>query len=205
VSLERPWEDEFNALIDQLQAFYSGTLFDPDVPREERLANRPQMEFVWAYKSFEAIVGDHKIMIEISDSPLGEGGSVLTGDSLQFLLVSTSAVTGGSFGIREEGGWDRFLKAARLAWEHQTGDAEFDRRFFIMGDHKDKPDMMNRPELRTIVIEAAPFEMIHFTRSRVCISDMIVRNKTLNMDHAQRRIREIAALADIFGAGDKTK
>lgn len=69
--------------------------------------------------------------------------------------LSARSALGGDFAIRREGGTENFFKSIGFAGEAQTGDAEFDREFYLAGSAREYvqalfSDAQNRDAVRAL-------------------------------------------------------
>jgi len=129
MSFERPWEKAFDQLRRALEKAYE--MVDKPHTDAERVQDQSGGVNIWQYPQFAATRKGMLVTVTIGEFPIGVVDAIGGSDNVEFLQLSVFRPLGLTITIRHEGFADRFFKAVKIEWEFQTGNPEFDRKYYI--------------------------------------------------------------------------
>jgi len=160
MTLEKLWRKPYQKLIGELTEQWGGKVIDPSENDRGGFLQAPPGMF--EYPRFFADIEEFHLRVESSELPF-LGASFLEGaDNYEYLRISASTDTDTkmSLAVRHEGFYDRMKKALRLEWEYQTGYEEFDKKYFILADHRGHPERLRDSAIQQAIMAMEPFEGI---------------------------------------------
>ena len=155
MSLERPWEEPYDRLLDELSSHYPGEVTNREFPESQNGRTVDSAYFV--YPMFTFPTGSGKARVSISEHPASGAAMIDSADNVEFLRIEQYFRTPFQIAVRQEGLFDRFQKFIGLTWEYQTGDEEFDRRYMLSISGDGEKALVGETEFRESIKHLEPF------------------------------------------------
>ena len=198
MSVERPWEEPFQRLIEQLKTNWT------EVPKKETASpveKNPMPAGRWcSYPFFRAMRGDDQVVLTISESPVGTGDMLDAADNYEFLMLSVYRPLEARLTLRHEGIFDRLKKSIKFEWEYQTGNKEFDRKYYIVDARTDRDKALaSNAEFQEQVRKLEPLTSIALMSSGVHLSVAIEDESVLSFESVDDYLGRLIRLADLAG------
>ena len=145
MSLEKPWEKEFDILLDAMQSQWGGTV------------KKSENTDFWMYPTFRTEVDSYPTHIEVSEFPVSGLSAVEAADNVEYLRIYLRTSSDYEFFVRQEDSLDWLKKKLGFLVEHQTGANDFDDRYvlFVRGDND--RDFLGQAEGQAAIDGLAPF------------------------------------------------
>jgi len=197
MSLERPWEKAFDQLRRELEKAYE-TVEKPHADAQRVQAQSGGVN-IWQYPQFAAARQGVPVAVTIGEFPIGAVDAIGGSDNVEFLQLSVLRPLGLTITVRHEGFADRFFKAVKIEWEFQTGNPEFDRKYYIVDIRTEKDKQLARdPRFQEQVEKLEPFASVVLSNRGAHWSQSIEDGSQLTfpyVDDRLGRLTDLAALA----------
>jgi hypothetical protein len=201
MTVEKPWIREYEDLLRELQANWQGEVREPRVLKraDSRPSDMGHVVLMGAYRAFHTKLDDVEIVIDISEDAdwRGTGGS--SNDNIEYLRVMAREKLTFKFSVRREGFFDRLSQKLLLAYEFQTGNKEFDRRYFLELHSKREKQLMRYSEVQEAIMALAPLSLLSAGPWGVIWSQMLEDESQLLFPTVSAYAEKVAALADLLG------
>jgi len=123
---EKPWRKEFDKLIQDMTAHWGGQITNFEKPEDRDL----DLTSLYVYPIYKAKIDNYAVHVTISEFPLPGGGIISAADNVEYISVFLVVPCSFTAAIRHEHLIDRFKKKLGLENEVQTGNEEFDKKYF---------------------------------------------------------------------------
>jgi hypothetical protein len=189
----------FEKLVVELEARWGEESTDkaPSAPNGESLISGRSL---WAYPFFSGTREGSRVAVTISEQPVGQGNLLDAADNCEFLQISLFRKIGVCLILRHEGIFDRLKKKIRFDWEYQTGNAEFDRKYYIAEARSERDrKLVDKGDFQKLVNKLEPFASLALLDSGVHCSLFIEDESILSfecIDSYLRQLQLIIELAD---------
>jgi len=197
MSLERPWEKAFSKLIESLKTSWGESL--PPRRTSDPGRDRPSIGSSWTYPAVAWHRGENRVVVSISESPVGCGGLLDAMDNYEFLHISLIRKLNALLILRHEGIFDRLKKAIKFEWEYQTGNREFDRKYYIVEARSESDKrLVCSGEFQGLIEQLEPIASVALLESGIHCSLAIDDESVLSSERVENvldRMDRIAGLA----------
>ncbi len=190
MTVEKPWKDLFDRLLQQMVSRWHGRVsgLDEKSPGE-----------TYVYPIFMGELEGYKFTVEISEFPrVSKRPRPIEGmDNVEYLRIHVTALNEHNIQATHESFADRVGKFFHLEHEIQTGNKDFDHRFFIkLRSPRDK-EFISDTKIQELIYELEPFTVLEIAPSGILWSQMIQDKKQLVYATVERSVNHILRLADL--------
>jgi hypothetical protein len=119
----------------------------------------PGAEF-YLYPTYHFELDGRELQLAVSDYPDTMTSAMEDWDGAEYMRVSVPGTTRHSLRVRHEGFTDRVKRALRLAFEVQSGDPQFDARYWLGAKTVAEEALVQRREFQAAVRALEPFERL---------------------------------------------
>lgn len=203
MSIDKPWSKPFTASIGQLCGMWNGTVEEPpsDQGNSSISIGSPDL---FVYPKLTATVSGYTLEASVYERPLSGISSVVNplegDDNVEFLRITVRCHCARELIIRHEGVFDRFKKAIGLEYEPQTGNAGFDRKYFLMAPPGADIGWLKQSGLIGFVDDLEPFTAMKFGPLGVEWAAVIEKKEQLEVDRIRVRAESLLKLAPVVCA-----
>lgn len=198
MTYEKPWQQEFSQLLEELEATLGGQII------RQRTTPKPDAEWgaslevgasYFNYDRFRCELDGVRLEVEISHHALLGDSALVEGDYEEFLVVSAQFEPLGIFRVHPKGFFDRIRKALGFSGTFATGDKEFDQMFCLIVPDKDAEPLVKRKDVQASIKALMPFEFLQAHPGGIRCSELIADMAQLESAHVAERLRHVARLA----------
>jgi hypothetical protein len=197
MSIEKPWEKEFDDLLQKFRAYWGGEVKAPD-----DLIGRNSYKGLgfgfFTYPGYKKEHKDYTLLIDISESPIGDISVFEGGDNVEYLRLYLLKPTDYNMLIRKEGFFDKVHKLLGLAFEFKTGNPEFDKKYFIRAKTDHGKSLLKRQDFQDMIKNVEPFAGVRINASGLHWSQEIRNKSQLEFDYVKKYIDWLANLLKII-------
>ena len=166
MTLEKPWKESFDRLLGQMVSRWHGRVSGLD---DKSLGE------MYVYPTFMGELQKYKLTVEISEFPrVSKQPNYVEGmDNVEYLRIHVTVLNEHNIQVTRESLAERLGKFFHLEHEIQTGNKNFDRRFFIkLRSEKDKKFMLDK-NVQELIFNLEPFIVLEIAPSGILWSQMI--------------------------------
>lgn len=196
---EKPWQEPFDNLLRDMTTRWGGKVTD----EQSKLLDETRSGLstsLWIYPVYSGELNVYPFSVTVSERPIARYGYFDDLDNVEHLRLTVTFSTPHEIIIRREGIFDRFKKAAHLAHEVQTGDEDFDRRYFLQTSPKEDRSLLRSPKFRSAVKNLEPFTVVGILPSGVTWAVELKRASQLHFEHVHDLLTRLMHLADVINA-----
>lgn len=189
MTAEKPWKDPFDKLLQQMVSHWHGRVSGLD---EKSLGE------MCVYPAFMGELKGYKFTVEMSEFPrVSKRPSRIEGmDNVEYLRIHVTVLNEHNIQVTHESLADRVGKFFHLEHEFQTGNKDFDHRFFIRLRSPQDKKFIADSKIQELIIELEPFIVLEVTPSGILWSQMIEDQKQLAYADVERFVHSILKLAE---------
>lgn len=194
MTVEKPWQKHFVALLETMKNHWCGTVSSLD---------KTSIEEVFVYPEFDCELQGHKLNVTVSEfskliKTTGAWGAGI--DNVEYLRITLRVPHTYDITITHEDFHKRIGKLLRLEREFQTGNKEFDKRFFVrLKSDKDKELLLN-DKIQELTQKLEPFTIMQIEEKKIHWSQTIERKEQLTFDKIEPIILRLVELANLVAA-----
>ena len=191
---EKPWRNEFDKLLKDMKALWGGEITsfdDKDVPAEKALSG------LYVYPSYKTNVDGFPLNITISEFPLPGGGIIAAADNVEYISILLIAPCTLKAAIRHEHLMDRFKKKLGLEYEAQTGNENFDKKYFLITALKEDAGILKSSQVQQRIMKLEPFDGLHFSKGGINFTRFISDKDTLKIRNIENMVKRLIILANL--------
>ena len=186
MSIDKPWKKEFEILLKHMLNTWGGKTTGPGEKSLERM---------FVYPTYHTTIDDMKCVIDISESAtIAWSGAA---DNIEYLRINLIKPHEMNIQITRETFIERAKKFFHMDSEYQTGNKNFDQRFYIrLKSDKDKT-FVSRLDVQELIKRLDPFTIIEFSDIGVRWAQQINSKKQLEFVKVENYVRSVIELAKI--------
>lgn len=195
------WLNEYLTLVDWIRSRWGGKVTRRFSDRYGGFGGRMRFGTVNAETSALAEDGDDiQDIFKLDTYPAYEGAiegiplGMALSDSDE-LSMSIEYMMKWEIEIRHEHWADRMFKKLRLDYEFKSGDANFDREYYIKAKNPSHRDIFQEARLQDLIRDLEPFEWMITTPGRLGITRKIVNADLLRPDEFEKFIGTLHEVA----------
>lgn len=196
MSLEKPWEKPFEKLLQEFLRQYKGKISESGSKAE-----LPSWGYDTSFFFYPSFYGEWKgqtFTIEISEFPAPGFSDFEAIDNIEYLRIFVVIPTPYSIVFTHKDWLCRLGKRLHLDREFQTGNGEFDRKYYVnLKSDEDKQLLMNS-RFQEKVYGLEPFSVVQVLKSGVRWSQMITHEKQLQFLVVDDYFKKIFELSKII-------
>ena len=175
----RHWEKTYRSLLTEMNSAW-GT-----GQSEEEFDRRFESFGKITYPEFKGHIVDNRFLLSLSDSSLqvisNRPSTYSGGGGHEYIRITFFANHDHDFCLVHEGIYDRIRKTLRMDWEFQTGNDEFDRRYFLDVTEPRSKQLLSERAFQTTIVAAEPFSVIQVTPNYVTHSTEVKTDDELDI------------------------
>jgi len=192
MGLETPWEKPFEELLQEMSQNYKG-----EISRSESRDIRDGT-FYFVYPTFHGELQGHKLVIEISEFPGSDISYLEAADNVEYLRIFISVPTKYSIVITHESWFDRLKKKFHLDQEFQTGEEDFDRKYYLRLESDKDKKLLKDSKFEETVKSLEPFSVLQVFKSGVRWSQVLTDKKQLTFNTVDSYLQTTLKLAKMI-------
>lgn len=196
MSWEKPWQEPFASLLNQLSANFKGDISSQKSRPEARPIDTEISFFL--YPSFRGELHEQKFIIEISEFPEFAFSVFEAEDNVEYLRIFAIQPSQYSLVITHENWLHQFKKKLHLESEFQSGSEEFDRRYYLRPESDQDQRFLKKAKFQNVVKALEPFSVLEILKSGILWSQHIADEKQLVYSKVARYLRKILELVEII-------
>jgi len=201
VSLEKPWDKPFRALLEEFAGFCGGRIEEPDFP--PATTHRYVEASTFFYPTLTTSYGGFPLFIEISERPTGTSRAG-SGD-LEYIRLMVEAPTRYTLAIVQEHLWRKFLKLLGMELDFQTGNDDFDRRYLVVCKSETDRGFLRLTSTQQSIMNLEPFESVEILPKGIRWSQEIRKKSQLRYASLQEHVRLMVELAKNITTTDERR
>jgi hypothetical protein len=179
MSLEKPWEKPFEGLLQEISQHYRGEIYKADSRKPISSYDGVDSSY-FLYPVFHGELPGQKFLIEISEFPASDISDLEAIDNVEYLRIFVIKPTLYRITVAHEDWLRRLEKKFHLDREFQTGNEEFDRRYYLRPQSEKDKQLLRDSQFQEMVRGIEPFSVLQVSKSGVRWSQMITDEKQLD-------------------------
>jgi len=194
MSLEKPWQKPFEKLLQEFLQQCRGEISRPG-SKGELPSWGDDLSFFF-YPTFHGELQGQTFTIEISEFPASGFSDFEAADNVEYLRIFITKPTEYSVQVIHESWFHRLEKKFHLDREFQTGNSEFDRRYYLRSQADKDRQLLQDPRFQEMIMSLESFSVLQVLDSGVRWSQMISDEKQLEflvVDDYLKRMLKLAA------------
>jgi len=196
---EKPWKKEFNIILDELSQLYSGKIVDPADSKTDSFRVADKDYFI--YRSFHGSLNGIEFVIEINELPLS-GRQILDGDdNTEYLRIHLRIPTKYKIFITQEKWGHKLQKVLRLDKEFQTGNEEFDKKFYLKPNSEKDKGLLKDSSIQAAINAVDSFAEFKLSSNGIYWSNMITKKNQLNIEIISNTIQSLIRMSEMVKGG----
>jgi hypothetical protein len=200
MSLYKPWEKDYNRLLQKIVAQWGGTVDDAELKSRQNKESYETRTLgaSFIYPIYTGTMKNIQFMIEISLFP----GSVRTQsrivaiDAIRYLRIYFFLKNNYNLQLTREDLEDRMEKFFHLTNEIQTGNPDFDKRFFIKSSTQKDQALVTESKIQELVTRLDPFELLEIIPTGIIWSITLTQNDQLDFSRVDKTVLTLLELTE---------
>jgi hypothetical protein len=198
MSLEKPWEKPFEGLLQEISQHYRGEISGSD--SKKPISSYGVDSSYFLYPVFYGELQGQKFMIEISEFPASDFSDLEAIDNVEYLRIFVIKPTLYRITVTHED-WLRLLeKKFHLDREFQTGNKEFDRRYYLGPQSEKDKQLLRDLRFQEMVRGIEPFSVLQVSESGVRWSQMITGEEQLDLSLVDNYLKKALELTTMISS-----
>ena len=165
-------------------------------PNDSRGISGPATRYL--YPEYKSKFEDHLIYIDISEWPSLRKGVYDSADNVEFLRIRVYKKSDYKIIVTQEGFADRFLKALKISWEFQTGNEEFDKKYFVDPRSEKDKEFLKNVNLQSLIQQLEPFSEFAIHNSQIHWSQEISDSGQISFNNVKRYMEILINIGKII-------
>ena len=191
MTYSKPWAEKFDALLESLRAEWGGRISRPGAEKELLL-----------YPEYRADIAGLPVLIEISGFPGATLEGAEAGDDVEYLRVRAQVRSDHRVAVSHEGLPEKLQKLFGLTDEFQTGNARFDKAYFLRTETEEDVRFVSDERLHALALKLEPFALLLVAPTEVRVSRMIKSEGDLLPDPIRVLVNQTARLAALVESSE---
>jgi len=183
---QKPWEKEFNDLLERLHNSWGGNIVRNDSK-------------IYSYSIYKGEYRDYKLLLMISEYPYPTGDYIEGNDNVEYIQLQILGDFKYQIFIRAESWWDRFQKFIGLQVDYQTGKEDFDKKYLLHIGSGNEKHLVNDFSFQEQIKALDPFGSITMKESYFMITRQVRDKEQLtlaNIENLTNRAIELIEYAN---------
>ncbi len=194
MTIEKPWQKFVVALLETMKIHWGGTVSSLD---------KTSIEEIFVYPEFDCELQGYEVNVTVSEFPKLVKTADAWGagiDNVEYLRITLRLPHIYDMEITHEDFYKRIGKFLRLEREFQTGNKEFDKKFFVrLKSDRDKELILNH-RIQELAQKVEPFTILQIEEKKIHWSQTVEKKEQLTFVKIEPIVLHLVELANVIAA-----